>query len=475
MLEKIKKLVTYLSWVPLVLGFVGYHFIGSVEGEVEDVWNAFYSAAALYFINPVSDIQNEFVMIAKLVALLIAAGVLISIMQSLKNSIIHFWDRLWKDSTAIYSNTEYGVKLAKAMKHGYLNNPEIRVVEKTNDHIIMFDDGKKNMQFFTEHKLALKNKRVYILLRDIDSSLLDAIDEDNIHFINISEIVARDYWKNYNLFDECNKKLRIAIIGYGVIGKNILKYGFINNIYSLKQEIEYHIWGCSLLEQKFLESISSMNKDVIVVHSDDYEKEIDDIIMMDRIILTEEDNNLDILQKFLYKNNDTPIYCYCEESTEFEKFFKSNHIVTFGNLDELLTEQNIKKDALSRQAKLFNYDYYLSTHELKAPALYENDMEREWKKLDGFKRESNIARADHYWIEKKLIASDKERMELEHIRWCRFHIINHWTYNEKRDNVKRHHPLLVPYSKLTNHTTYLNAIYDERIREELDESIKDML
>ena len=46
--------------------------------------------------------------------------------------------------------------------------------------------------------------------------------------------------------------------------------------------------------------------------------------------------------------------------------------------------------------------------------------------------------------------SIEELSELEHIRWCRFFWINNWHYNKDRDNSKRLHNCLVPYSDLTD-------------------------
>ena len=100
-------------------------------------------------------------------------------------------------------------------------------------------------------------------------------------------------------------------------------------------------------------------------------------------------------------------------------------------------------------------------------------MEDEWKKLSGFFMDSNVARADHFWIEQKLfedgaLSEDSETAwKLEHIRWCRFYFVNHWTYNEVRNNAKRQHPMLVEYDKLPKSEKAKDGIYDERIKKEM--------
>jgi len=149
----------------------------------------------------------------------------------------------------------------------------------------------------------------------------------------------------------------------------------------------------------------------------------------------------------------------------------------FGDMKDILTEDNVKSESLYRLGKLFNYDYSLRYSEKNSPIFYEDEMEAEWRKLDGFKKSSSIARADHYWIEKKLkedgilAEDDEDSLRIEHIRWSRFHYINHWTYAEKRNNALRKHNMLVPYEQLSDSEKAKDGIYDERIKAEIEKLI----
>ena len=105
----------------------------------------------------------------------------------------------------------------------------------------------------------------------------------------------------------------------------------------------------------------------------------------------------------------------------------------------------------------------------------DDEMEEQWKKLGGFLRGSNIARADHLWIEKYLQKKgvpEEDLMELEHVRWCRFHFYNRWKQGgEKKDAAKKLHPMLVPFDKLPESEKRKDNVTDPVIREEIEKML----
>ena len=90
-------------------------------------------------------------------------------------------------------------------------------------------------------------------------------------------------------------------------------------------------------------------------------------------------------------------------------------------------------------------------------------MEEQWEKLDGFTKGSNIACADYHAIRRMIMRKAREKQmelsiellgQLEHIRWCRFHYLNHWTYGipengKAKDSSQRIHTCLVPFEELS--------------------------
>ncbi len=459
--------------IPFVVSCYGYYITGKFT-----FWEFVYAAIAVYFVNPVSEDVNAFILFGEITSVIVTAGIILSVLKYAYAKIEHFFIRLKKDSTVVYTDNELGYALASSLKNGYATENDSRP-EKVKNHIVMFEDDAKNITFYSQNETRLKDQKVFMMMTELDSTLLKATDtsEADLHFFNTNELLARDYWKKYNLYNHKDKSFKIAIIGNNDVADAIFKYGYLNNLYTLEQSFEYHIWGLTGAKAKFIGNLPTDNKDTIIIHENDAFESADAFKEIDRVIYCFEENSIDMIQMVLYVNPTAEIHCYFKEETSYEDIYDSDKIITFGALDDLLTEESVKNESLYLQGKLFNYDYALRYSERCAPSDYKKEMENEWKKLSGFKKSSSIARADHYWIEKKLkedgILSDEDEdaLKIEHIRWSRFHFINHWSYAEKRDNEKRKHNLLVPYEKLSDAEKAKDGIYDKTIKREIEKLV----
>jgi hypothetical protein len=479
MFKRVNKLINRLCWVPLVLGFVGYCFLDGGDGtEKLGAFQSLYASVALYFVNPVADNYNALILISELLAVVVTTNAILSAVSILFSSLNHWFSRRFKDSTAVYTDNFWGEQLAGTLKHGYIAKEANGKIENTKDYILMYDDDLENLKFIEENKEKLKSRRVFAALNHVDSSLLRSSSDHNIHFFNVYELVARCYWKEYNLYEELKKAedtYKIAIIGFGSVGKAIFKYGYLNNIYSLSQNIEYHIWGADELDKKFLSKLEMANGDIVTTHNGNYEHDIEEICGMNRVIVTDGDV-LSIVQQLILEKTTLQVHCYNIDGTDVKQIFNCDTLHTFGDTSNILTEENVKTEKLYRMAKLLNYDYCLrSKNADKNAKLTDEDnaeLEREWAGLDGFTKGSNIARADFYWIECKCKdegATDKYVLEMEHIRWCRYHYYNHWTYKEgKKDKINRTHGDLIPFEKLSEDEKSKDGFYSKAVQEEVE-------
>ena len=305
--------------------------------------------------------------------------------------------------------------------------------------------------------------------------MLSARDE-NIHYFNINEILAREFWKTHNLYEDINnefagKKYKIGMIGFDSLGKSIFKQAYLNNIYSLNQCIEYHIWGADAYQITFLESLNLVNSDHIIVHREEWLEAVNTITDMNRVIISQE-NDINAIQVLIGANPLLNIFAFSKSGENFSKMFESNHICSFGNVSSILNEKTIKSEQTYLMAKLFNYDYYIRANKTEMSSDYEKEMNEQWQKLSGFKRNSSIARADFYWIEKRKKnegTSEEDIWEMEHIRWCRFHYINHWVYGPQKDEERKTHPLLVDFSDLPYSEKEKDGIHNGKIMKMIEQ------
>lgn len=472
-LNMLEKYVKKLFWLPFVLAMIGYWLMIKLP-----FFTSMYAAAALYFVNPVVEETNFLVLTAELLAVLVTTGLILSFLGNVWEKARRFFINKTRDSVCIYSDSEIGAKLQSEIPNSYLcETADGKKEFDSRDHIFMFSDEKKSLGSYLEHKDKLKGKRVFIELKEMDPFLLRDTKDLDVHFFSTPEIIARTYWKDHSLFTQIitdgKNELHIALMSYNHIGEAIFRYGYLNNIYSLSQSVTYHIWGCSGVQKKFLNSLIMENGDHVIVHHSDWQEDIEQIVGMDRIIITLEEP-INVIRELIYRNKDIPIHYFSERKTGYDRITNAPFMQEFGNLDDAITDDNVRCEKLYRQAKLFNYDYSLRYSGEKCPADLDEKMEEAWLELDGFKKGSNAARADHYWIESLLEQRGvpKEQLwEMEHIRWCRFHRVNHWSYAKERNNEKRKHHLLVPYADLPYKEKEKDGIYDSTIKKEIEKLV----
>lgn len=455
-------------------GVVLIVYILAVKGYIlagEPWYDATYYAFLLFGMEYASEVEaNGLLCLCRVMCPILAATGVLALARNLRAAIKIIVNSMYKDATAIYYDDDVMEQYGKAFLRPVMMKNVVN--RKVKSHVLLFREDMDNFTFYEQLKDHIApGSKVYFKLDKVESRLLEKSD---VYYFNMNEIIARRYWKERTLekyISPNGLKIRIGIIGFGTLGKNLLDYGLMNNIYGLKQRIEYHIWGDAILYKHQMRNLNMMNEDTITYHDVDWREELEALKECDRIIVAEEPD-IEIVQALLHLNCGAELDVYNPAGIDFEKIYVGGMIKDFGVFSKILTEDNIKTDKLYRRAKEINYDYVVNS-DIKQPPegreVYtwespnrEEWMQKSWDALSGFVKGSNVASADYHEIrllvmremgmdKDKLTVQELEQLaEMEHIRWCRYHYVNHWEYDEDRDNMKRLHPLLKLYAKLDN-------------------------
>ena len=446
-MKKFKKVLFIIAFIfPFILGCIGFVYEG------ENILDAAYNSFALYAVNPLYTTKNGFIEVSRWLAPAVLASGVVVFIKELSQRIKDFFISSKNNSFTLYGNYKEIVPFKNLLPHTIISNNE--KISNSDNHIIMFENDSQSFDFYNDNKNEFSGKNVFIKSDRIE---MFRNTDDNFRIINVNEMISRNYWIKYNLVDyfkNNQKEIDIAFIGFGAVGQKLLDYAVLNNIFSLDQKITYHIWGEANLYSSIHSNINLMNDDYIIYHSGSWKSNIDSIKSADRIIVLDpiETDTLIMLSDVCAESE---IHCY-NVNENIISFLDNPKTISFGKTSDVITRDNIMLNDIYRSAKLLNLHYVYKYTDSKENADKIN-METEWKKLDAFTKNSNICAADYHIIRKiiteKTPKTTMELAEMEHIRWCRFHFLNHWKYgmdeNGKKDKKNKLHPSLIPFDDLS--------------------------
>ena len=345
MVEFIEKTIKRLFWVPFVLGMIGYHGVIGLP-----FMYSVYASLANYFVNPVSDESNSWILAAQLLAVVVTTTFLLYVLGDLWVRLKHIWINFFGDSVCVYGDHYFAQTYADSLKHGYLCKDITQKREfRSRDHVFLYEDEQAALRSYESHAKALKDKRVFIGLKQLDPFLLKDSQGTDVHFFNVYEMMAREYWKTQDLFDETvtrKNEVSIAIPVFNSAGEAIFRCGYLYNVYTLPQKITYHLWGCGNLQAEFLKQLPTENRDVICVHEGPWDQDIDLISSMSRVIITSDDA-LPMIQELLLRNQNLSIHYYSPIRLGYDSILKASSLLEFGSRKDILTDDNIRRHGYS--------------------------------------------------------------------------------------------------------------------------------
>lgn len=286
---------------------------------------------------------------------------------------------------------------------------------------------------------------------------------DGLTLFNRYACCARDYWRRGPL---SIRERDVVLIGDGRYAWELLEQGLSVNIFDPKQAVRYHVFGnwedfCRCHPQLGLTMAINEDKsesDSLHFHQQSWNADGALLSKADRIILCSDEaqENMTILRKLRrYFPVSGSIHLRAKAPIPGE--------MVFGTDEQIFTAENVMASGLTQAARMMHKIYQ---HSAKTAV-------PDWKDLNEFTRQSNMAAADHLLIKVRLLLEDesiihvtadhfqnayrrfledprKDRYRsIEHQRWMRFHSLLGWRYGPERDNAARVHPLMLPYAALS--------------------------
>lgn len=450
----LKKAAPAFFLVPFVLGSVGY----IIEGN--RVTDSIYAGFSLYFTSIVLDSYNIWIEIARWTAPLATATAILSIFEKAGRNILWRLQSRLGDSAAVYTDTDIRIVFDNKTRVFYAGR---NIKQTAKSHIIMLDSDTASLKFYEENKDKLRGGSVYIGLREIDYGLVK--EKKEVHFFDINGAVSRLLWEHAALWRAQKEKASVVIWGGGHLAESILSYGLLTNLYSNKQKITYHMVGNESFQIKHPQ-MPLMNRDEIIFHSEKDSESWDVVRKADMVIIAESVSAA-LMQAIAVNGRNARIYYYSQMAGDVGDCLQLTNLIPFGRDADIYTDENIRREKLVEEAKRQNLEY-----------AEKYNGEADWNKLGGFLQWSNISSADFGHVLAGLLKQNPELdddilAELEHIRWCRFHYLNYWTYGEPmdgrdKDPVWRIHKCLCPYQELSPNNKRKDKTVVAKIRKRMN-------
>ncbi len=439
--RKVNKIIGWAIIASFLLGFFGFlhaYYSGAYLIEDKDpfdkqqdslfyaILHALFDAVGQFFFNrDKGGYMNLAIFISQFTApLSMIGGVMVVVVcfQSFIDRIRGRYRRIRHGKViAVYGDGEEKTIVSRSKRGNKRNQtlvyPENELFKLATDHIIYFRDDRQSIKFFEDNeKFFQKEKNVYMVFDQTDPFLFEQEHGGdtfkNVQFVNIDEIIAKDYWREHDLLvykRGSDLNVRIAILGFSDLARKLLHYGVILNCYELDQQVRYYIWGDTALYENSLQDLNrkindAEMKDRIFFKGDNLESAINQLGGMDRIILTDE-CWAEYVQTIIRKYPDKDIHFVDPEGSSLDRL-RGTSVESYASLKDFDVNKIIR-EAEHALGKHLNARYSMIYGDHIIDDDYGEDpdawKEKKWKALSPFLKESNDIAAEYHVIREKIL------------------------------------------------------------------------
>ena len=425
----------------------------------ENFFNALFHTLMMFTLAYFWDPVNILVNIARYLAAAFTFSAVLTLVFGAFQIILDRIRGAKKGSTFVYGDNEITRNFLETNRkaiHGINGFVEA-------DNYVLLDDEEKNLIFCRDHREELKGKRIFIQSDNLPGVYFS---EGNMRAFSPAELAGRKFWERYDLigqaYDEQGKprKLDVSLIGWGKLGEEILFFGLMANSYA---DVTYHIFGDSHVFEKLHED--HLDDLQIKAYENDWYDHIDVIKKSDLIIITEQENQLNLITNlFLVSAELRVVVC-----ASFRGDQQNKNILLHNRAGlvptENLTFYNWQKASQSLETLLGEEQFVKAElEETDAQKKFRQKIRNDWASLDTFKRNAYLNLLDLHQIYSKLRATwgdrvdEDELVRIIHERVLHYYWFNNWNYSnlpdpenpEKDENVtKRLQRFLKPIEEMT--------------------------
>lgn len=485
---------------PFVIGGIGFCIL--YQGHYI---SAFYDALCLYGLqlNIENDQVNMLINISRFAAPCMTVAILFTVLSVLFQNFRVRMKASRKTAVAIHGDSRYIPMFGEKIGKDAIISESVFSF-RAPKQVLIFDTDYRMFQYLHEHEKELFEKKDITLYLCTERITRGHYKDQSLQICNFSENCARAFWTD-NLVEK--NEHCFVIIGFGNYGQEILSQGLMLNVYSANQQIEYHVFGhpeevkeyrCLHYKMDHFATLKEnqttveSDRDSVIFHSENWYTDRELISRADRIILAydEEEDNLLILNELnkYFLTNKIYIKVFNEQIISTLWDVDKMPIISFGTDQDMCEPDMILGESTMAYAKMCHAAYCCSVPEeyggcpkkaagqcqkLLVECIECEWLNNDWNSNNYFTKYSNVAQADHMKIKEQILLggrqypkdmrkgdylkdlyyhlSDDDHMqmlEIEHLRWMRYHFMYNWDYSSQKQKDKRLHNLLMDFRRL---------------------------